>query len=83
MVTPSDLLTFRHAAGPRSPRVRGRRNRLGGALSPRHDRPENLLHRRISGDESKRDIGYGTHVTAWLVQLAEWLRRAGVYDAYR
>src|SRR5512140_1219489 len=39
MVTPADLLTFLHAAEPRSPRVRRRRRRLGGALSPRDGGP--------------------------------------------
>ena len=44
---------------------------------------EATLHSAIRPDGyPEEDIGYGTGVTAWLGQLAEWLRRAGVYDAY-
>ena len=46
-------------------------------------RLEATLHTAINPDGyPEEDIGYGTSVAAWLTQIAEGLRRAGVYDAY-
>ena len=45
---------------------------------------EASLHTAINPDGyPEEDVGYGTSVAAWLVQLAQWLRRAGVFDAHQ
>lgn len=42
-----------------------------------------VLHVAINPDGyPEEDTGYGTGVAAWLVQLGEALRRAGLYDPY-
>lgn len=45
---------------------------------------EASLHTAINPNGyPEEDIGYGTAIAAWLAQIAEWLRRAGIYDVYR
>ena len=57
---------------------------LGPILKELIKRFEATLHTAINVDGyTEEDIGYGTLVTAHLAMVAEWLRRAGFYDAYQ